>query len=132
MSKVIFIIYVANQQKSKYFYQHLLKQTSVLDVPGMTEFAINENTKIGIMPETGIAKILGKETLHPSTGNGIPRSEIYLYVEKPMEYYLRAIEAGAKAISPLQKRDWGDEVAYCADLDGHILAFAKTLETKLK
>ncbi|MFZ4414756.1 MAG: VOC family protein [Bacteroidales bacterium] len=126
MTNVIFIIYVANQQKSKDFYENVLQQKPLLDVPGMTEFIINKQTKMGIMPETGIAKILGKETLHPSSGNGIPRSEIYLCVEKPMEYYLRATEAGAKAISPLQIRDWGDEVAYCADLDGHILAFAKT------
>ncbi len=125
MNKVIFIIYVADQQKSKDFYQHILQQTPVLDVPGMTEFAINEHTKLGIMPEEGIAKILGKEIPHPSSGNGIPRSEIYLYVDNPLQYYLRVVESGGKSISPLQIRDWGDEVAYCADLDGHIIAFAK-------
>ena len=125
MSKVIFIIYVADQQKSKDFYENVLQQKPVLDVPGMTEFQINEHTKLGIMPEKGIANILGKETPHPSTGNGIPRSEIYLYTDHPSQYYLRAIETGAKVISPLQIRNWGDEVAYCADLDGHILAFAK-------
>jgi uncharacterized glyoxalase superfamily protein PhnB len=126
MSKVIFIIYVADQHKSKTFYQHIFQQLPTLDVPGMTEFTINEFTKLGIMPEAGIAKILEKNTPQPSTGNGIPRSEIYLYVIDPLQYYKRAIESGAKAISPLQKRNWGDEVAYCADIDGHILAFAKT------
>ena len=125
MSKVIFIIYVADQRRSKDFYENVLQQKPVLDVPGMTEFQINEHTKLGIMPEKGIANILGKETPHPSTGNGIPRSEIYLYIDHPSQYYLRAIESGAKAISPLQIRNWGDEVAYCADLDGYILAFAK-------
>jgi len=125
MNKVIFIIYVADQEKSKTFYQHIFQQQPLLDVPGMTEFAINEHTKFGIMPETGIAKILNNETPHPSKGSGIPRSEVYLYVDMPNQYYLRAIEYGANPISPLQIRNWGDEVAYCADLDGHIIAFAK-------
>ncbi|MEI6696710.1 MAG: hypothetical protein WCO13_11635 [Bacteroidota bacterium] len=125
MNKVIFILYATDQQKSRDFYQKILLQLPIIDVPGMTEFAINEHTKLGIMPEAGIAKILNNETPHPSIGNGIPRSEVYLYVDLPNQYYLRAVEYGAKPISPLQIRDWGDEVAYCADLDGHILAFAK-------
>ncbi len=125
MNEVIFIIYVEDQQKSKDFYQNILQQQPILDAPGMTEFTISEHTKLGIMPETGIAKILGKETPHPSTGKGIPRSEIYLYVDNPLHYYLRAIESGAKPISQLQIRNWGDEVAYCADIDGHIIAFAR-------
>ena len=125
MSKAIFIIYVLDQQKSTAFYQQILQQQPLLNAPGMTEFTINEFTKLGIMPETGIAKILKDETPHPASGNGIPRSEIYLYVDQPLQYYLRAIESGAKPISSLQIRDWGDEVAYCADLDGHIIAFDK-------
>ena len=32
---------------------------------------------------------------------------------------------GAKIISSLQKRDWGDEVGYKADPDGHVIALEK-------
>lgn len=122
--EAIFILYVANQPLAKDFYKHVLQQNPVLDVPGMTEFRINGQTRLGIMPEAGIAKLLGEEIAHPASANGIPRSEVYLYVDNPVMYYQRAVDAGAKAISPLQQRNWDDEVAYCADIDGHIIAFA--------
>jgi len=119
-----FIIYVSDQLRSKEFYSKVLNLEPSLDVPGMTEFTLEDNCKLGIMPEKGIAKILGDKTRHPSEGNGIPRCEIYLYVNKVDEYYNRAIGVGAKEVSPPMQRDWGDTVAYVTDPDGHIVAFA--------
>ncbi len=127
--KSIFIIYVANQEKSRNFYREILQKEPILDVPGMTEFDINESTKLGIMPENGIAKLLGSGIIHPSKGNGIPRCELYLTVDSPTLYYENALKAGAHAISESCKRDWGDEVAYCSDFDGNILAFARKAKT---
>lgn len=123
--KAIFIIYVEDQVRSKDFYKVILQKDPVLDVQGMTEFEINEHTKLGIMPEAGIAKLLGDGIIHPSKGNGIPRCEMYLHVDSPKDFYNRAIQAGAKPISENLMRDWGDEVAYCADFDGNIIAFAR-------
>jgi len=36
--EVEFILYVADQEKSKLFYQNLFQLEPSLDVPGMTEF----------------------------------------------------------------------------------------------
>lgn len=124
----LLILYVKDQFKACNFYTKVLQKEPVLDVPGMTEFEITYDTKLGIMPEAGIAKILGTSVPHPETGNGIPRCELYLTVDNPDEYYSRAIENGAKEISRLQLRNWGDEVCYCADLDGHVLAFARKIK----
>jgi uncharacterized glyoxalase superfamily protein PhnB len=120
------ILYACDQLRSRDFYARVFGVSPTLDVPGMTEFAIGDMT-LGIMPEKGIAKILGDGVPHPKTGNGIPRCELYLYVENPKMQYERALTAGAKGLSPLARRDWGDEVAYCADPDGHIIAFARKL-----
>jgi lactoylglutathione lyase len=120
-----FIIYVSNQNKSRDFYANVLNLKPALDVPGMTEFKFSDNCKLGIMPENSIAKILGSKTRHPSLGSGIPRCEIYLYVDNIEEYYSRALLEGANEISPQAKRDWGDTAAYVSDPDGHIIAFAK-------
>jgi len=62
---------------------------------------------------------------HPKNGNGIPRCEIYLKVNNPIEYIKRGIELGGKKISEFQDRDWGDKVGYISDLDGNIIAFAQ-------
>lgn len=123
------ILYVANQQKSRDFYSTILQKKPSLDVPGMTEFTLTENLKLGLMPENGIAKILLNKTPHPNTGNGIPRCELYILLDNIEEIFKVAIKEGAKEISPIQDRDWGDSVGYLADVDGHIIAFAKKKST---
>ena len=120
-----FILYVSDQDASRRFYQAILEQEPVLDVPGMTEFLLSEDCKLGLMPNHGIAKILGDRLPHPDQAVGIPRSELYLYVDHVGERYNQAIQAGAKAINPVCERDWGDIVGYVADQDGHIIAFAE-------
>ena len=119
-----FILYVKDQSAAGDFYRKVLYLEPLLDVPGMTEFQLTENTKLGLMPENGIAKILQDKTPHPATGSGIPRSELYLLVEKPEEYFQRAIENSANEISPVQPRDWGHRAGYVGDPDGHVIAFA--------
>lgn len=126
MKTVEFILYVSNQVRSTEFYEKLLGLTASLNVPGMTEFNLSETVKLGLMPENGISNIICPAMPHPKTANGIPRCELYLKIKNPAEYIQRAIQLGGKNISGLQARDWGDTVGYLADLDGHIIAFAKT------
>lgn len=120
-----FILYVSDQTASTIFYQEILEQLPVVNVPGMTEFLFSEDCKLGLMPNHGIAKILGDRLPHPDQGVGIPRSELYLYVDHVEERYNKAIQAGAKAVNPVCERDWGDTVGYVTDRDGHIIAFAE-------
>lgn len=123
--KSIIILYVADQQSSTTFYEKILNKKPILNVPGMTEFMISDDFKLGLMPENGIAKIICPYTKHPKLGNGIPRCELYLIVENPEQSLAKAINKGATEISKPSLMDWGDEVAYCMDPDGHIIAFAK-------
>jgi len=76
------------------------------------------------MPETGIATILADKTPHPSIGSGIPRCELYLSVDDVQQVYEKAIKLGSKNISAPAARNWGDTVAYVADVDGNVIAFA--------
>jgi hypothetical protein len=122
------ILYVEDQQRSRDFYSAILRKAPALDVPGMTEFNLTKDLKLGLMPENGISKILSDKTPHPNSGNGIPRCELYILTDNIEEAYNIAVKAGAKEISKICKRDWGDEVGYVADLDGHIIAFARRME----
>ena len=124
-TKFEIILYCKNQQISHDFYSQILTMIPALDVPGMTEFQLTPELKLGLMPENGIAKILENNTPHPSAGNGIPRCELYIYVNDVVSSFENAIIAGAKKVSPPALRDWGDTVAYVSDPDGHIVAFAK-------
>ena len=119
------ILYVADQQRSRDFYKAILNKTPKLDVPGMTEFELNEKTLLGLMPESGIAKILGDKTPSPSSGNGIPRCELYLAVADVEKAFKNLIVNGGKSISPPEMRDWGHFTAYGIDPDGNVIAFAQ-------
>jgi len=126
MNDIQFILYLANQQKSRDFYADLLQLTPVLDVPGMTEFQLKPGVKLGLMPEQGIGEMLAKVMPHPGKAGGVPRCELYLKVNNAALYMQRAVKNKAVLVSNLQQRDWGDVVGYVADLDGHIVAFAET------
>lgn len=119
------ILYVADQQRSRDFYKAILNKEPKLDVPGMTEFELNEKTLLGLMPESDIAKILGDKTPSPSSGNGIPRCELYLAVPDVNKAFENLIVNGGKSISPPEMRDWGHFTAYGIDPDGNIIAFAQ-------
>lgn len=121
---ILTVLYVKDQQASTDFYTRLFRQPPDLYVPGMTEFNLAANCKLGLMPNSGIAKILSGHTPHPDEGNGIPRCELYLYVEDIESAFDQAINAGAKLISAVEDRNWGERVCYFADIDGHIIAFA--------
>lgn len=118
------ILYVADQAKSAVFYRALLGKAPTLDVPGMTAFGLGPGCMLGLMPATGIARIISGPLPHPSTGAGIPRCELYLLVDDLERAVHSAIAAGAQAISPAADRDWGHRVAYYADPDGHVIALA--------
>lgn len=127
ISKTHIILYVQDQQRSTNLYTELLQDQPILNVPGMTEFQLSENLVLGLMPNDGIAKIITPSMPHPSTGIGIPKCELYLYVSQIDELFLSCQKLPFQLISPLLDRNWGDRAFYLADHDGHIIAFAEKL-----
>ncbi len=121
------ILFVDNQERSSLFYQKIFRQAPYLNVPGMTEFNLSDHCKLGLMPNNGIARILANQIPHPQDGNGIPRCELYLYVEDIQLEFENAINSGAKLISPIIERNWGDRACYFADPDRHVIAFAERI-----
>ena len=120
--QVEIILYVKDQLKSKLFYENFLGFSPFLDVPGMTSFQLNEHTRLGLMPENGIAKIISPPMPHPENGSSIPRCELYIEVENLEKSCEILLNAQAKLISPIEMRSWGEKVAYFADLDSHVIA----------
>lgn len=119
-----FILYVADQQRSRAFYEAVLGCEPRLHVPGMTEFALPGGAVLGLMPENGIRSLLGPSLPDPAAARGIPRAELYLIVDEPAELHARALRAGARELSALAARSWGHAAAYSLDPDGHVLAVA--------
>ena len=121
-----FIFYVGDQAKSREFYARALGLAPRLDVPGMTEFELGPGCVLGLMPETGIKRLL-PGLPDPEAGRAGARAELYLTVPDPEACHARALAAGAGELSPMAPRNWGDRAAYSLDPDGHVLAFAARL-----
>jgi uncharacterized glyoxalase superfamily protein PhnB len=119
------LLYVADQARSREFYSKLFDVSPVLDVESISEFIINDTMKMGILDERWMGELIGDALPSPKTGSGIPRVELYIFVDDPAAMYDKAISLGATSISAVSRRNWGHHVGYVADLDGHVLAFAK-------
>lgn len=128
VNQVHLILYVKDQARSADFYARVLACAPSLNVPGMTEFTLSPNCVLGLMPVAGIKRLLGGELPDPAQAAGIPRAELYLRVTDPLAYHQRALDAGATELSGLADRDWGDRAAYSLHPDGHVLAFAETIQ----
>lgn len=126
--ETLFIFFVADQDRSTAFYSAVFGVSPRLNVPGMTEFSLPGGAALGLMPSAGIKRLLGDALPDPQAAAGTPRAELYLRVDDPSAFLRAAVEAGATELSPVQPRDWGDAAGYCLDLDGHVLAFALTLQ----
>ncbi len=124
ISRVHTILYVRDQRASARFYCAVLQAEPTLDVPGMTELTLPGNHILGLMPETGAARLLGAAH-DPAFGSGVPRAELYFVVDDPAGYHARGLAAGATEVSPLAPRDWGHDACYALDHDGHVVAFAR-------
>ena len=124
--QVLFILYVADQQRSRDLYAFLLDRQPVLDVPGMTEFDLGA-CKLGLMPEESIARIITPALAHPTSANGAPRCELYLLLDDMSAHLERATASNLKMVDAAKDRDWGHRVAYFSDPDGHVIAFAQPI-----
>lgn len=124
LGPVHFILYVSDQETSTSFYAELLGIEPRLHVPGMTEFGLAPGAVLGLMPAAGIRALLGDVLPDPASAAGIPRAELYLYVDDPQSYYERAVGLGARELGAPAVRAWGDVAGYVLDPDGHVIAFA--------
>ncbi|MCK5075601.1 MAG: glyoxalase, partial [Calditrichia bacterium] len=87
MKNAMFILYVKNQDASMEFYSKVLGLKPALYVPGMTEFVLNDGSSLGLMPISGIKKLLGDKLPDPEKAGKFPKSELYLTVDEPGEFY---------------------------------------------
>jgi len=126
LARAHFILFVRDRAASRDFYRRVLGAEPVLDVDGMTQFALPGGALLGLMPEAGIVRLLGP-AVDPARAGGVPRAELYLEVEDLEAHHARALVAGARELSAPADRDWGHRAAYVLDPDGHVLAFASPL-----
>lgn len=106
------------------FYQAVLGWRQVVDVPVYIELAADDGMRLGLYAEDHFALNVG---IRPSATAGLTRTELYLHCGQLAAAIERARAAGARQLSPLGPRSWGDEAAYFSDLEGNVVVLARPI-----
>ena len=119
------VLSVSDVDRAKQFYGDAFGWRPHLEWPGeYAELQLPENDWLGLYREDGYAESAGAPVEELKRGR-YGGAELYVRVEDVDGAVDSLHKAGAKALSPLARRGWGDEAAYFADPDGNIVAVAR-------
>ena len=123
-SHVLTILAVDDLARAKRFYSEAFGWPRSVDDPVYAEFAIPGGMRLGVYERVGFGRNTGQTPARIPTGELSP-TELYFYVDDLPSAITRMKNAGARELSPLAVRDWGDTAAYFADADGNVLVLAR-------
>ena len=118
------ILAVEDVVRAGRFYRAVLGWDAAVEVPVYVELVGRDGARLGLYRADGYARNTGvAPAAHPP--GAITRTELYLRCADPEALIARAVAEGARLLSPLAMRDWGDVAGYVADLDGNVVVFAR-------
>ena len=97
---------------SRAFYEHVLGMGVDDTVPSRLYFHCGD-VIMALIDWT----VEGRANLSPTPDN------VYLATDELDAVYERAVAAGARIVSPVEPRAWGERSFYCLDPDGNQLCF---------
>ncbi|MGC4000292.1 MAG: VOC family protein [Anaeromyxobacter sp.] len=117
------ILAVEELELTARFYEAACGWRREVDVPVYVELAGEGGARLGLYQRDAYARNVGGAPASPA--GGIRPTELYVTVADPVAALSRAVEYGGTLRSPVTPRDWGDEVGYCTDPGGNVVAFAR-------
>jgi catechol 2,3-dioxygenase-like lactoylglutathione lyase family enzyme len=120
------ILAVGDLPHSVQFYRGVFGWAPSIDTPAFVAFDLGGGSSLGLYAREGFAKNTGKAP-EGLTYGAISGTELYLVFDDPSPFLERLKARGARVLSELSPRPWGDEAAYFADPDGNVLAVARRL-----
>lgn len=123
---ILTILAVSDREASLSFYRAAFGWPARVEVPVYAELELPDGRGLGLYQREGYAHNTNQAPAAVPDG-GISGTEIYLHCDDLAAAIDRIRAAGARELSPLALRDWGDEAAYFADPDGNVLVLARPL-----
>jgi len=121
---VLTILAVRDLARSTAFYRAAFGWPARVETPVYVELELPDGRGLGLYQREGFAKNTGQMPVAVPAG-AITGTELYFHVEDVDDAVKRLTALGAKCLSPVMLRDWGDEAAYFSDPDGNVLVVAK-------
>lgn len=123
---VLTILAVEDLDRAKRFYREAFDWTRTVDVPVYAEFTLPGGMRLGLYEREGFGRNTNQVPARIPAG-AIGPTELYFHVDDLPGAIARMRRAGARELSPLAARDWGDEAAYFADPDGNVVVLARPI-----
>jgi lactoylglutathione lyase len=121
---VLTILAVDDVSRSAAFYTTAFRWPATVEVPGYTELAVPGGMRVGLYQRDGFTRNTSVAAA-PIPAGTVGPAELYLHADDLLETIERVSRAGGRLLSPLARRDWGDDAAYFADPDGHVVVVAR-------
>jgi len=122
----LIILAVEDLPRAVGFYRQAFGWEQLVAVPVYAEFRLPAQLRLGLYVRTGFGVNTGQVPIAVPAGQ-LAGAELYFYPADLTAAIVRLEAAGARALSPLSARDWGDEAAYFADPDGNVVVVARPL-----
>ena len=123
---VLIILAVSDLPRTVAFYQAVFGWSRSADTPVYVEFQMTNGQRLGLYQREAFTQNT-HQSPHQVPPGTITATEVYFYTDDPPGLITRLEAAGARCLSGLSPRDWGDEAAYFADPDGNVLVIARPL-----
>jgi catechol 2,3-dioxygenase-like lactoylglutathione lyase family enzyme len=123
---VLTILAVDDLGRAVEFYTRGFGWERPVETPAYAEFALPGGMRLGLYDRQGFARNTGEPPSRPPPG-ALTSTELYFHTEDLEAAIDRLRAAGARELSRLTPRDWGDEAAYLADPDGNVIVLARPL-----
>jgi uncharacterized protein len=94
-----------------------------VDYGNHVELLSPDGGSLGLFERDGFAGTVGAEPLAPE-GEAVAPSYLYVRVDDVRDQADRLAGAGFRPLSPLRRREWGEDAAWFADPDGNVVAVA--------
>jgi len=124
MRHALTILAVDDVERAARFYERTFGWKRRVDAPVYVEFETNDGPGLGVYLRRGFA-INTASAVAPRVSGATSATELYFLADDVAAAVARALDAGARMLSPCAPRDWGDDVAYVEDPDGNVIAFAR-------
>ncbi len=126
---VLHILAVSDLARSAKFYREAFGWRARVEVPVYVEFELPGGGGFGVYQREGFGRNMGQTPFAVPKGELVPH-EVYFRVDDLPGAIDRLSKAGARELDALRARDWGDEAAYFADPDGHVLVVSRPLSKR--
>ena len=121
---VLTILAVEDLDASTRFYQEAFGWPRLVTAPVYSEFELPGGMRLGVYERNGFGRNTGQVPSRIDRGRLAP-TELYFHTDDVEQAIARMRTAGARELSALAPREWGDEAAYFADPDGNVIVLAR-------